>query len=269
MASISKVMPWLIPLLLIALTGVAGYAYSQIRYLSLPIPAALGLFTVILPLITGVSAQGANTIIKRAAKEEQYQLTIPLIAILGFQLIYETVVATLALTYILPPSSLNCGLGDGWQQMWVSRNEKAVKDIQNAFECCGLWTVKDRAWPFSRNAASTCAETFGRTRSCAGDWRKAEQMTAGLFLLVAAVVFCINVLTLISLLTSSSRWAGWPTRLDDESASDTRRSTRRFIEAGDAEESYQDEPDASANQDRGPIVAPSLLQNDSDNAWQT
>lgn len=154
---------------------------------------SLGLFTVVLPLITGISVQGANTLIAQAVKKERYQLTIPLIAVMGFQLIYETVVATLALTYILPPSSLNCGLNERWQQIWLTENERAVKDIQDAFNCCGFTTVKDRAWPFSKRVASSCAETFGRTKSCAGPWRKAEQTTAGLFLLVAVVVFCIKV----------------------------------------------------------------------------
>lgn len=82
----------------------------------------------------------------------------------------------------------------------------------------------------------------------------------------------MQVLTLISILTSNSRWTSWAARSDGESASDTRTSTRRLIEAadeGEAEEPYRDEPDESANQDQGPIVAPALLQNDSDNAWRT
>lgn len=146
-----------------------------------------------LPFITGISIQGVNSLTKRLAKREQEQLTIPLIAVIGFQLVYETAVVTLALTYILPPNSLNCGLNEKWQQLFVSRDERAIRDIQDTFQCCGFRTVKDRAWPFTTGSASPCAATLGRTRSCAGEWRKAEQITAGLFLLVGLVVFVIKV----------------------------------------------------------------------------
>jgi len=169
------------------------YAFSQIHSLSLPIPQALGIFTVVLPLITGISTRGANGLIKRAVGKEQEQLTIPLIGVIGFQLIYETIVATLSLTYILPPSFLDCALNEKWQQFYVVRNAKAIRDIQNAFECCGYRTVKDRAWPFTEHTASPCSSTLDRTKSCAGDWRKATQVTAGLFLLVAVVVFIVKV----------------------------------------------------------------------------
>jgi len=173
------------------------YAFYRIHSISLPIPQALGLFTVFLPLITGISSRGANGLIQRAAKNGQERLTIPLIAVIVFQLVYETVIATLALTYILPPSSLNCGLTEKWQQLYVRRNENAVKNIQNAFECCGFRTVKDRAWPFTDQSTSPCAVTLGRTKSCAGDWRKAEQVTASLFLSVAIVVIAITVWAII------------------------------------------------------------------------
>ncbi|KAH8590259.1 tetraspanin Tsp3 [Bisporella sp. PMI_857] len=271
MSSLQNLAVFTIPLFLLALTGVAGYAFSQIRNLSLPIPQALGLFTVVLPLITGISTQGAYGLIQRSSKNEQYQLTIPLLAVIGFQLVYETIVATLALTYILPPASLACGLNEKWQKLFSERNERAIKDIQDSFNCCGFRTVKDRAWPFIQGQPSPCALTFGRTNSCLGEWRKAEQTTAGLFVLVAVVVFVIKALSIISLLTSSSwthsRWPGWPRRHESE---DNRATIRRLIEEGDSEEPYHDNPrtlEGANRADQGPRVEPSsLLEN---NAWRT
>ena len=105
-------------------------------------------------------------------------------------------VATLALTHILPPNSLDCGLNEKWQQLFAGKNERAIKDIQNAFECCGFRTVKDRAWPFPNTSASPCAAILRRTRSCAADWRRAEQTSAGLLLFVAIAVFVIKVLSI-------------------------------------------------------------------------
>lgn len=170
---------------------VLSYAYSQIRYLSLPIPQALALFTVVLPFITGISARGTYGLVRRSSNSEPYQLTIPLIAVIGFQLIYETIVATLALTYILPPSTLQCGLETKWTQLFRVKDGVAIRAIQDAFNCCGLNSVRDKSWPFTQPA--TCADTFHRSQSCVAEWRKAEQVNASLLLLVALTVFIIKV----------------------------------------------------------------------------
>lgn len=104
---------------------------------------------------------------------------------------YETVVATLALTYIIPPSTLACGLNTNWQKFWKAKDADGIRAIQDTFNCCGFLTVKDRAFPFG--TPSTCAKDFGRSQSCFGPWRGAEQVTAGLLLLVAVVVFILKV----------------------------------------------------------------------------
>lgn len=167
------------------------YTYSQIRYLSLPIPQALALFTVVLPLITGFSTQGVTALIHRSSKNEQSQLTLPLMAVIGFQLMYETVVATLALTHLLPPDSLICGLDTRWQKLYGLKDKDAVRAIQDAFKCCGFRTPVDRAFPWGN--PSQCPKDFGYQGSCLGPWRQAEQKYAGLLLLVAVVVFVLKV----------------------------------------------------------------------------
>jgi hypothetical protein len=130
-------------------------------------------------------------LIQRSSKNEQSQLTIPLIAVIGFQLMYETVVATLALTYILPPDALICGLGDRWMKLVLAKDGDAVRAIQDSFECCGFRTLEDNAFPWGDS--SQCPEIFGYKESCLGPWRKAEQVQAGLLLLVAIIVFVLKV----------------------------------------------------------------------------
>jgi len=244
-----KLVAFAVPLLLLLLTAIAGYAYSQLRYLSLPIPQALALFTVVLPLITGISTKGVHGLIQRSSRNEPYQLTIPLLAVIGFQLIYETIVATLALTHVLPPSSLICGLDTRWQKLFVDKDAGAIKAIQDSFQCCGLHTVKDRAWPFPGTSASVCEDIYGRHGGCLGSWRQAEQINAGLFVLVAVVLFIIKALSIISLLTSPS-WAQarWLRPLkrgirghEDDLSEDNRATTRRLIEGGEPDEAYHDE----------------------------
>ncbi|CZT46564.1 uncharacterized protein RSE6_07010 [Rhynchosporium secalis] len=255
-----------VPLLLLLLTAIAGYAYTQIRSLSLPIPQALALFTVILPLITGISAQGTYGVIRRSANNTQYQLTIPLIAVIGVQMIYETVIATLALTHMVPPDSLICGLESKWQQFWSAHDIKAgdsIRTIQDALNCCGFNSLKDRSWP------------------------RAEQINAGLLLLVALTVFIIKVLSLLSLLTSTSfsqsKWArpfkqiGNIADVEDVNGSgeDNRATVRRLIEEN--VEEYHDEPSTTHStsainaqereQDHGPRVQPSPLT-DGGSEWR-
>ncbi|KAH6716097.1 hypothetical protein BKA61DRAFT_672375 [Leptodontidium sp. MPI-SDFR-AT-0119] len=274
--------------LLLLLTAIAGYAYTQIRYLSLPIPQALALLTVVLPFITGISAQRTYGLVRRSANNEPYQLTIPLIAVIGFQLMYETIIATLALTHMIPPAALLCGLESKWKSWWSAHDAnagEAIRTIQDALNCCGFNTVRDRSWPFTEPA--TCAKTFGRTQSCAAPWRRSEQIHAGLLLLVAVSVFIIKVLSLISLLTSTtfsqSRWArpfkqiGHTHDVEDvDETEDNRATVRRLIEEN-AEE-YRDEPngesstraiDAPNGEDgHGPRVQPSQLA-DGGHEWRT
>lgn len=169
-----------------------SYAYAQIGSFALPIPQALALFTVVLPLITGISTQSVGTLMQKSSREKR-QLTLPILAIIGFTLMYDTAIAVLALTHILPPSALSCGLNERWTKLYIAKDARGIRAIQDAFECCGFKTVKDRAFPFTSNSPSTCAADFRRSQSCLAPWRGAEQWTAGLLLLVAVAVFLIKV----------------------------------------------------------------------------
>jgi len=176
------------------------------------------------------------------------RLTIPFILVIGFQLIYETVVATLALTHIIPPSALGCELANNWQKLYQGKDKKAIIAIQDSFNCCGLNTVADRAFPFGN--PSTCAADYGRSKSCFGEWRKAEQVDAGLLLLVAVVVFIVKVLSIIFLLASTpwtqSYWARPSKRISNgnsvEDEDDNRARLRRLAEARREEGRYRDNP---------------------------
>ena len=109
--------------------------------------------------------------------------------------IYETALATLALTHVAPPSELICGLERQWITMFSNKNAEAIRRIQEQFQCCGFRTVQDRAWPFPGrgHTVRACVEAFGRSKSCLGGWRQMEQVTAGLILLVAVVAFLLKV----------------------------------------------------------------------------
>ena len=112
-----------------------------------------------------------------------------------FLIIYETVIATLALTHVAPPSELICGLERRWGVLFSSKNVHAIRTIQENFQCCGFRNVQDRAWPFPdrSHTARACVEAFGRNTSCLGGWRQMEQVTGGLILMIAIVTFLLKV----------------------------------------------------------------------------
>ncbi len=104
---------------------------------------------------------------------------------------YETVVGTLALTHIVPPDALVCNLEKRWRKLAAAEDGDAIRAIQDSFKCCGFRTLRDFAFPWGQ--PSNCPEVFKYTKSCMKDWRKAEQINAGLLLLVAVIVFILKV----------------------------------------------------------------------------
>jgi len=109
--------------------------------------------------------------------------------------IYDTIIATLALTYMAPPSDLSCHLERQWAWLFSSKNADVIRRIQDRHQCCGFNSVLDRAWPFlgGSHTAAACQEAFDRQRSCFGGWRQDEQVVGGLMLVVAVVAFLLKV----------------------------------------------------------------------------
>lgn len=107
----------------------------------------------------------------------------------------ETIIATLALTHMVTPDNLTCGLRRQWDQLYSNKDATAIRRIQDAHQCCGLVTPKDHAWPFQdkNNEADACITAFDRHKGCLLDWRQDEQIYAGLLLLVALSTIALKV----------------------------------------------------------------------------
>jgi len=173
-------------------------ALYRVRSLALPISTVTATATIIIPIFTGVTLRGARSLTRRShgglgdAKNSFSWSAILLIMLL---VIYETVIATLALTHMTPPNDLSCHLERQWSWLFSNKNADVIRRIQDRHQCCGLHSVQDRAWPFPdrSHTAAACHEAFGRQRSCFGGWRQDEQITGGLILFVAVVAFLIKV----------------------------------------------------------------------------
>ncbi|KAL1900570.1 hypothetical protein Sste5346_002293 [Sporothrix stenoceras] len=195
------------PVLLVILFGVAIYEHVFTTSLSLPLSPVLTVLAIVLPVLSF-----ANTIALPAAltaTDNNDSLTLvltrrrPLLVaslLQGFHLIQLLLAIILAVFFFertAPSSIRSCLLGTAWQHLFATKNAAALRRIQDALDCCGFNSVRDRAWPFAehvgRGGGVACAERFGRTQACAAPWTAALQRTAGIEGGIAAAVFLLQV----------------------------------------------------------------------------
>ncbi|KAL8934320.1 MAG: hypothetical protein Q9216_005969 [Gyalolechia sp. 2 TL-2023] len=151
---------------------------------------------MILPILTAIGVRGAQSILTRTDDSLLKRRSPPAwILPAGFVVlvVYETVIATLAITQMMPSDVTTCGLSQRWQSLWSTHNAEAIKRIQDAHNCCGFKTKKDRAWPFAGDhGADKCSIMYAREQNCLSGWRRDQQINAGLVLLVAIGTFLIK-----------------------------------------------------------------------------
>jgi hypothetical protein len=161
--------------------------------LALPVSPTLTILAILLPI-----SAIANTIFlpiylrtDLASARQTRQFVANSVQVV--QLLLTTVLATLLLSSAVPSAARTCLLASTWQSLFSSKNAASIRRIQDAFECCGFNSVRDRAWPFAedRGSGSACAERFGRTATCSVSWTAALQRTAGMD---SGVVIAVGVL---------------------------------------------------------------------------
>jgi len=174
----------------------SSISLHKIRTLSLPIPTTLGAFTLVLPIVAGLTLElrvksAGRT--RQRGRQQTLRRWYPLM--LFILVVYETVIATLSGTYIAPDGALDCGLQERWRNLWRLHNADAIRSIQDAFQCCGLRTSVDMPWPFPNKNTDVheCARRLGTDKSCFEDWKRDERLVAGLMLAVACLVFIWKV----------------------------------------------------------------------------
>ncbi|KAI9820617.1 MAG: hypothetical protein M1827_004986 [Pycnora praestabilis] len=190
----------------------SGYTYHTIRTLSLPIPSSLAIATTLLPLLTGFSLYSTGTLLPSSKPNSSHsarrQPPASLLIVVLLLTVYETTVATLALTYITPINNLTCALDEHWSHLFRSKDDNAIRRIQETYQCCGLHSTHDKAYPFPKKGVGNdaCVKAFpGRIQSCFGPWRGEERAGAGLLLSVAIVVFVIKLVYLSLSIPPTSR----------------------------------------------------------------
>ncbi|OBT97606.1 hypothetical protein VE01_04567 [Pseudogymnoascus verrucosus] len=225
---------------IILLTALAGYAYSQIRLLSLPFPLTLPLLITLLPILTTLT----TTYLTRLLRPSNLPTFTTLLTLITT---FETALATWALTYL--PAS--CGLEERWSALYRAKNADAIRRIQDRWTCCGFNSVVDRAWPFphGKSGADQCREVLGREVACGRAWAEEEKRMAGVLVGVAVAVFVVKVAILSTQMRSTAwtrpAWMRFMSGTEPGDLEDSRggRESERLLigEGARVEEEYHDE----------------------------
>jgi hypothetical protein len=166
-----------------------------------PISDTLTGFVTALPIVSGLLLECGYDFTRRQERRqhlERGEIQRPPLVVIANTLIfiYSTVVITLVGTHAATPSGLDCGLRNRWQTLFHVKNAPAIRQIQDAFNCCGLANSRDMAWPFpdKTHKPTACEETYrGRASGCLGAWKAEEKQIAGLLMAVIGMVFIWQV----------------------------------------------------------------------------
>lgn len=161
-------------------------------HLSLPIANALTIITAILPIASFINAFVYPNLLAEVSSPNRLQRMSPVV-LQGLQVVLTAVLATLYAEGFVPSPALECVLEDVWATLYSSHDGMAIKYIQDTLNCCGLNTVKDRAYPFQGQNPSNCAELYGRSAACRAPWESAMQLHSGINFGVVVVVAIMQV----------------------------------------------------------------------------
>ncbi|OJJ96006.1 hypothetical protein ASPACDRAFT_63999 [Aspergillus aculeatus ATCC 16872] len=133
-------------------------AWTRTQTLSLPLPHSLPILTTLLTPYT-LATLTATTLLKRTASPKS-TLIIPILNTL--HTVLTSILLTLTLTYLNNTTGISsCTLDQTWQEYFHARDAATIRTIQDRLQCCGLRSVRDRAWPFKDRDHGDDALRFG------------------------------------------------------------------------------------------------------------
>ncbi|KAI1800862.1 hypothetical protein F4811DRAFT_556457 [Daldinia bambusicola] len=196
------------PLVLLALAAVAIYVQVTSSTLFLPISTGTTVLTIILPFIAAANLfympRFSQMFRQRVTSSPSLLRFLPM-APPVLQAILTVVLATLAAEGFSSGQLTDCSLELNWQHLYTAHDERAISRIQDALNCCGFRSVKDRSAPHDR-----CHELHDdRNDFCLIPWRATMQRNSGLEFGIAVAVGLIQLVHLVLFgLRNSSKNAG-------------------------------------------------------------
>ena len=171
------------------LTALAIYAAIISRNLSLPTPVFPHILALVIPTLTSVVLARPSLFYNVLPTRFLPRSTASFLIALS-----DVVLLTIGADEIRP-DTLSCALEQTWRYFFVTKNEHAIRAIQDALQCCGFRSPHDKAWPFpDRNHdVAACQDAFGRDRSCEGVWTDKARVALGIWVVIASCGLVIKV----------------------------------------------------------------------------
>ncbi|KAF5021373.1 hypothetical protein F66182_6562 [Fusarium sp. NRRL 66182] len=227
--------------------AIVVHVYSS--NLSLGISPTLSVLTILLP-IAGFFNTAFHPRLSRSSSSSNNNVTkLAPFVVQVLQALVTTILATLLLERIVPSAVTNCMLDTQWTHMFRTHDANGIRRIQDSFDCCGLNSIRDRAYPFPGMAPSTCAETYGRRTACREPWRGAHQTASSLDLVVVLGVGLIQIFGLLLTKDGAGWWNAWGNRHDLQT--NQHRESRRPLLTGVVEEEEEAAPERPERESRG------------------
>ncbi|KAL4940842.1 hypothetical protein BDV06DRAFT_230100 [Aspergillus oleicola] len=219
-------------------------SWSQTTTLHLPlpilIPALATLIAPLTPILLITLRIFANTISRSQASNINITTLPQLLS--QFHTILLSTLATLALAYLYPDSILSCHLEQQWQSLFASKNSRAIRSIQDRYQCCGLRSIHDRAWPFKdkTHGDNACELQFGYNRACLESWMGGQRGVS--WMVFVAVLGGLVVKVIFAQL--STRRASWMETRFSNNGRDQQRISGPELENGDVNGHAENEGEA-------------------------
>jgi hypothetical protein len=141
------------------------------------LPKALSIITLFFPVL----APALVPLVTRYFQARQNGVNLP--AVLAYLVsVVPVILLALSSMFGFRTSLFRCGLEGRWQHLFQIKDDQAIRAIQDTLRCCGLNSVRDRAWPFPSNTvdAGTCERTQGWNVRCLDPWERQESTAAGM-----------------------------------------------------------------------------------------
>jgi hypothetical protein len=141
------------------------------------LPKTISIISLFFPIV----ASAMVPLVTRRFQAPQNRFILPTIWAYIFSLL-PFILIVLSTVFCVPTSLFRCSLDSQWQHLFQIKDDQAIRAIQDTLRCCGLNSMRDRAWPFPSNStdARACERTQGRNIRCLDPWRRQESIAAGM-----------------------------------------------------------------------------------------
>ncbi|KAL4990811.1 hypothetical protein BDW68DRAFT_153397 [Aspergillus falconensis] len=187
--------------------GLGALSWARTTDLYLPFPTWVPATTTLLIPLTLLILASFRILSSNASQTNRARFTQPAHLLSHIHTILLTTLGTLALSHLFPSQILSCHFESQWQSFFQQKNAPAIRTIQDRFQCCGLRSIHDRAWPFMdrTHGANACELQMGYRQACIGPWSGSQKGVS--WMVFAAVVG--GLLVKIAFVQLSARRANW------------------------------------------------------------